>query len=156
MDFLFNSNIMHGGDGFGNNLQGLLFALLYGGVMYCLWYVYFIKFENRYGFARDSESGGNDLAYKIGAIGIIAVIAILIFLGGWLRPDPHAKVQVVQQTDQDGGGHPIWRKLSKWLITPLAWLSTGFLAALVVSKTTLEDIAELQQYNITKNTPKPQ
>jgi len=156
MDFLFSSDIMHGGDGWKNNLTGLFYALLYLAVMCALWYVYYIKFEDRPGWAKNEQKTSEEVTlfwvYKISALGIIALIALLILLAGLKRPDPHSKTEqaavaaaALIQQQHTGGGHPGWVTASRRVITPLTWLSTGFLGALVVSQTTIKDLMELNE-----------
>ena len=150
MDFLFSRDIMHGGDGWKNNMTGLFYALLYLAVMCSLWYVYYIKFENRPGFAKNEQKDSKEVTlfwvYKISALGIIALIALLIFLAGWNRPIKEVVLVPSGSLGIGGGvGHPDWITASRRIITPLTWLSTGFLAALVVSQTTVKDLMELNE-----------
>jgi hypothetical protein len=157
MDFLFSSDIMHGGDGWKNNLTGLFYALLYLAVMCALWYVYYIKFEDRPGWAKNGKKTSEEVTlfwvYKISALGIIALIALLIFLAGWNRPNPSdpktqaaaAAAALALQQEQHGGVYSGWVTASRRVITPLTWLSTGFLGALVVSQTTIKDLMELNE-----------
>lgn len=145
MNFLFNSDIMHGG-GFWTITEGLIFSLLYLGVMGALWYVYYIKFEDKPGFAKAPNDNTWNWIYKFSTVGIIAIIAFFIFFIGWKKVEPSEN-----PTNEEAQNcfksiitsNSSWERISYYGITPLAWLTTGFLAALVASKTSKEDIDEL-------------
>ncbi len=152
MDFLTDDSIMHGGGGI-QVTQGLIFTLLYLAVMCSLWYVYYIKFENRPGFAKniikenDSDSSFLAGGYKITVLLIIAIIAFFIFFVGWKKTG--LITETTEQDKKDNAcynntitGKGLWEQISHYSIVPISWLSAGFLASLVVSQTTVKDLQE--------------
>jgi hypothetical protein len=147
MDFLFNSDIIMHGGAFSTKAYAFMLGLLYLGVMGALWYVYYVKFEDRPGFAKAPDNNTWNWIYKLSVAGIIALITFLIIFIGFNKMNPEDKTPAID-TDVNCfkltiTGTSGWERFSHYFLTPLAWLSAGFLSALIADKTTQEDIDEL-------------